>query len=286
MEDLWRLTQEPSQHARWDMRFSDIAYLPREGGEAQRFRYTRSVLPGVVVEGWGETRGERREEEDSAASALAFGSGQRRSLIERGSGYWRYEREGDTIRFLTRYDYETRWGAPGRLLDRLALRPLIGWATAWSFDRLRMWVEEDVAPERSRRSATIHAVATGALASAWLYQGLVPKLLVRDEGELRLLRRSGFLPGHEERLLSAVGAAEVAFAGALLARSHQRWPFLANLAVLPALAAGALRSDRAVFLQPFNPASLTFAMMGLAAAALLAQKDRPSAARCLREPSD
>ena len=29
MEDLWRLTQEPALHRRWDLRFSEIRYLPR-----------------------------------------------------------------------------------------------------------------------------------------------------------------------------------------------------------------------------------------------------------------
>ena len=27
LDDLWRLTQEPALHARWDLRFSSIAYI-------------------------------------------------------------------------------------------------------------------------------------------------------------------------------------------------------------------------------------------------------------------
>jgi hypothetical protein len=54
-------------------------------------------------------------------------------------------------RFITRYDYDTRFGAPGRVLDRLVFRPLLGWATAWSFDRLRLWLEEGIAPETALR---------------------------------------------------------------------------------------------------------------------------------------
>ena len=76
-----------------------------------------------------------------------------RSLIRSGSGYWRYEPTSGGVRFLTRYDYETRWGALGALVDRVLFRPLLGWATAWSFDRLRIWLEEGVEPERSRRLA-------------------------------------------------------------------------------------------------------------------------------------
>lgn len=31
--------------------------------------------------------------------------------------------------------------------------PLIGWATAWSFDRLRLWIERGIPPEVSRDRA-------------------------------------------------------------------------------------------------------------------------------------
>jgi hypothetical protein len=278
--DVWERTQDPAQHERWDVRFSRIEYLHGDG-DAQRFVYERTVLPGMVVRGWGETRGERSNG-GTGASALAFGSEQRRSLIRHGSGYWRYVPTEEGTRFLTRYDYEPRWGRLGGLIDRAAFRPLIGWATAWSFDRLRLWLEEDLAPEQTLRTALIHAAATAALAGAWLYQGVVPKLLVKDSGEREIV--SGVLPGYEDAVLAAAGAAEVALAAAIVARADRRWPWLVNLAALPALAAGALRSDRGLFVKPFNPAGLTVAMMGLGAAGLLSREGRPSARRCRRAP--
>ncbi|HEX8065647.1 MAG TPA: DoxX-like family protein [Thermoleophilaceae bacterium] len=286
LERLWELTQDPAAHRRWDLRFSRIEYLPRADDEPQRFLYERSVLPWLTVRGWGETTGERFERDGAAASALAFGSDQRRSLIRSGSGYWRYESGERGVRFVTRYDYEPRWGAIGRLVDRLAFRRLLGWATAWSFDRLRLWLEESVSPERSLRSAQVHAVAAGALSAAWLYQGAVPKLLVRDAGEIELLRRSGLVRGREEHVLAAVGLSEVCLALAVLTRADRRWPWTANFVVLPLLAAGALESDRGVFARPFNPGSLTLAMLGLAAVGGLTRADRPSARRCAREPSE
>ena len=76
-------------------------------------------------------------------SALRFGSESPISIIRAGSGYWKYVPTGDGIRFLTAYDYRTRFGIVGRLADRVAFRPLLGWATAWSFDRLRLWLEEE-----------------------------------------------------------------------------------------------------------------------------------------------
>ncbi len=105
------------------------------------------------MRGTGESVGEREGETGARTSALRFWSDDPRSLIRSGSGYWRYVPTGDGIRFLTRYDYEPRFGAAGRVFDRLAFRPLLGWATAWSFDRLRLWLEEGIEPERSRRLA-------------------------------------------------------------------------------------------------------------------------------------
>ena len=39
MDALWSHTQTPALHERWDLRFSRIDYLPRNGeSEPQRFR--------------------------------------------------------------------------------------------------------------------------------------------------------------------------------------------------------------------------------------------------------
>jgi hypothetical protein len=40
METLWRKTQEPKLHQRWDLRFSEIKYLPRQPGEPQKFLHS------------------------------------------------------------------------------------------------------------------------------------------------------------------------------------------------------------------------------------------------------
>ena len=148
LEDVWAKTQTPAEHVRWDARFTSIEPV---GGD--RFRYATRIGFGLDIEGVGENVAERRAEDGAATSALRFWSDDGRSLIRSGSGYWRYVPTGQGVRFLTRYDYDTRWGALGALVDRLLFRPLLGWATAWSFDRLRIWLEEDVEPERSRRLA-------------------------------------------------------------------------------------------------------------------------------------
>ena len=152
IEELWEKTQQPDLHERWDLRFTRIEYLPRpDDTEPQRFLYATRLGFGLEVRGEGESVGERQVLDGSRTSALRFRSDDPRSLILEGSGYWRYVPAPDGVRFLTRYDYRTRFGPPGRLFDRLVFRPLIGWATAWSFDRLRLWLEEGIEPEDSLR---------------------------------------------------------------------------------------------------------------------------------------
>lgn len=146
MDHCWRATQDPAQHQRWDARFTRITYLPFNGGQ-QRFRYATRVLPGLTIAGTGITAGQRFRPDGTRVSALRFASTDPLSLIRTGSGYWRYIPTHDGLRFLTGYDYVTGWGRLGPIADR-AFRPLMGWATAWSFDRLRIWLERGMSPRR------------------------------------------------------------------------------------------------------------------------------------------
>ncbi|MFC0541279.1 hypothetical protein [Kutzneria chonburiensis] len=167
LDEVWRRTQDPGLHQRWDLRFTRIDYLPKTGPE-QHFRYTVRVFPGLVVGGTGVTVGERTRPDGCRTSALRFSSAHPLSLIRRGSGYWRYEPISAGIRFATGYDYQPGWGRLGPLAD-LPFRRLLGWGTAWSFDRLRLWLERGVPPEASLRWALLDAAWRVALStSAWL----------------------------------------------------------------------------------------------------------------------
>jgi len=142
--------------------------LPDHPPATRRFRYATRVLPWLTVSGHGTCAGERRRPDGSRVSALRFSSAHPLSLIATGAGYWRYVPTAHGVRFLTGYDYGHRWGAAGRAAD-LVFRPLMGWATAWSFDRLRLWLEHGVTPERALRWALFDAggravMALGALA--------------------------------------------------------------------------------------------------------------------------
>ena len=92
------------------------------------------------------------------------------SPIGPGSGYWRYIPTEHGVRFVTGYDYQPGMGRFGGMLDGPVIRPLLGWATAISFDRLRLWAESDVDPKQSRNRWIIDATArsAGLLAAAFL----------------------------------------------------------------------------------------------------------------------
>jgi hypothetical protein len=167
IDALWSHTQTPALHERWDLRFSEIDYLPSSGGgSSQRFRYVTRIGFGLAIRGDGETRGRRDLPDGSATSALTFASDAPLSIIREGSGYWKYVPAGGGIRFLTWYDYRTRFGAAGVIVDRVVFRPLIGWATAWSFDRLRLWLEENIEPRTAVRYTSVLVMARVAFAAA------------------------------------------------------------------------------------------------------------------------
>lgn len=286
IDDIWARTQVPDQHRRWDVRFSRIDYLAAVPGQPQRFTYATAVVPGVEITGWGETLGERHRPDGTAYSGLKFGSDHPLSLVAEGAGYWRYVPTSAGVRFLTRFDYRPRGGPAGRLLDRVVFRPLFGWATAWSFDRLRLWVERGIEPERSRNQTLTHAIAVLTLAFVWIYHGLVPKLLAPDTGEIKLLRAAGADFGHARLVVTLLGLGEIAMGLATLRAWRSRRPFLVTLLAMPALTLGALVSDVGAFARPFNPLTLNLGLMALAAVALLTRHDLPSGRRPLRRAPD
>ncbi|MDO7846631.1 DoxX-like family protein [Hymenobacter sp. M29] len=289
MEQLWAHTQQPELHQQWDLRFTEIEYLPRASdAEPQQFLYATRIGFGLGVAGCGESLG-TREKNGERTSVLKFWSDEAVSLIREGAGFWKHVPTDDGLRFFTRYDYQTRFGAAGAWLDRLAFRPLIGWATAWGFDSLRLWLEQGQRPAVSRALGLIMALVRFTLGFVWIYQGVVPKLLYPDTGELGILQGAGFSVGTAHGVAAAVGVGEILF-GLLfwvLPMDKLRPVYWLNMLGLLVLGAGALFSQPAVFEAPFNPLTLNLALMALAAVALAIPTELvPSAARCLRQPPE
>ncbi|MCY8721027.1 hypothetical protein [Bacillus sp. S10C12M] len=172
LDKLWEYTQNPSLHKEWDLRFTNITYLHKQPHERQKFLYETRIGFGLKVSGTGETAGVFNKYSSERVSSLAFGSDHPLSLIQHGSGYWKYiQRDNGKITFLTQYQYKTAYGLPGRWIDRLLFRPLLGWATAWSFDALRLWIEQNKHPKRFIRHAIVYLLMCLFFSLFWFYQG-------------------------------------------------------------------------------------------------------------------
>lgn len=281
LDDIWRHTQVPEFHELWDLRFTSIDYLPKASEDApQRFRYSTRIGFGLKIEGEGESTATREDATGLRTSALKFWSLDPKSLIKEGSGYWQYIPVPGGTRFLTWYDYRTRWGAVGYLIDRFLFRPLIGWATAWSFDRLRLWIDRDVPPRFSLRMALIHAVTRLGVFFIWLWQGLMPKLLFPSVDERVMMAAAGLPPNW----LAAIGIIEVMFAVAALLLWRWRPMFLLNIGAMAGALAAVSIGAPSYLVAAFNPVTLNTGVILLSLIGYLSAAELPSASRCLRCP--
>lgn len=283
MDELWEKTQNPQLHQRWDLRFTGIEYLPREAGQPQKFLYRTRIGFGLKIDGKGESTG-TRDAGGTLTSSLKFWSDDPKSLIRVGSGYWKYVPTRNVICFVTWYDYEARFGAFGKAVDACVFRPLLGWATAWSFDRLRLWIEQGTPPEASRDRALVYAVARGMLAFTWLYHGLVPKLLRQDAIELDLLSRVGTPTSQLITALTIAGWAEILFALLLVLLWRHTWPLWLTLSLMAVGIVLVAICAPAYLGAAFNPVTLNLAIAALSAICLIVGRELPTAARCRRQP--
>ena len=285
LEDVWRLTQTPDLHERWDLRFTSIRYLLRpDDSQPQRFLYSTRIGFGIKIEGEGESMGERGNASGERTSALKFWSDDPKSLIRRGSGYWKYVPVGDGVRFITGYDYEVRFGPAGRLFDRVVFRPLLGWATAWSFDRLRLWIERSLDPGVAARLAGIHALARAGVGFVWLYHGLIPKLIFHHADEYRLVAEAGLPESLWTSVVNAIGLAEIALGLIVLLNWRSRWPLGLTIILMALALLGVAINSPSCIVSAFNPLTLNVLLALLALVGLIAGSEIPSAAKCLRRP--
>lgn len=281
IERVWEQTQRPELHQLWDLRFTRIEYLPRASeAEPQRFKYTTRIGFGLQIHGEGESIGNREASTGMRTSALKFWSDDPKSLIEEGSGYWQYIPIESGVRFLTWYDYRTRFGALGQLFDKLVFRPLLGWATAWSFDRLGLQVERGLDARVSIRLSTIHALSRLSIGFVWLWQGLLPKL-VFNSGDERVMMAASHLP---TGLVPLVGLVEIAIAVVAITSWRRRSFFLFNIAAMVVALANVTITSPLYLVGAFNPVTLSLAMIALSVIGYIAAAEIPTASRCLRQP--
>ena len=280
-EQLWNYTQNPKLHQQWDLRFSEINYLKKEKEtDPQLFSYATKIGFGLEVNGLGESVGTKTKTNGVSTSVLKFSSDNKISIIRDGSGYWKYIPEKDGIQFLTGYDYNIRWGLFGKVIDKVVFRPLMIWATAVSFDCLKKWLEDAIVPRQSLKNLLTVTLSQFVIAIIWIYQGVVPKLLFQDSGELAILKNTNLFQGYEMSIITTIGIVEILF-GILLIFKWSKGLHYINIIALLLLGAGALFSDIAIYTLPFNPFSLTIAMICISVISILNIDSMPKSKNCI-----
>ncbi|HYK72807.1 MAG TPA: DoxX-like family protein [Pseudoneobacillus sp.] len=287
MDRLWEYTQNPDIHTEWDVRFTEITYLEKQKNEPQRFLYKTKIGLGLEIAGTGESGGERIGEKGERVSTLKFSTDNPISLIRTGRGYWKYKQVGEKIDFLTQYDYDTRFGKLGELVDIILFRPLLGWATAWSFDTLKLWLEKGYHPRQSMMKTASYWLVCLSLAIIWMYQGLVPKLLFLHPQELKM---TASLFGEESTALvvRGVGSLEIIFGVLWLLPflKFKRKLLLFQSVLMLFLTFAAILSDATSYYHPFNPITLNVAVIFLSVIGYLNSNQLPIARHCQRKRKD
>ena len=261
--------------------YAEISYLPKdESTDPQKFLYSTQIGLGIKVNGIGESVVTKTKDNGESTSVLKFSSDSKISIIKQGSGYWKYVTEKDGIKFCTGYDYETRWGLFGSLIDKIIFRPLMIWATAWSFDCLKNWIEKGLHPKQAVNAQLSVLLVNFTLGIIWIFQGLIPKILFTYTGEIEILRKSGLFSGYEENILIVIGLAEIVF-GIILIFIQRKTLHYLNILGLFLLTVGAICSDLMIFTLPFNPFSLNISMIALSIIAILNFSYLPKASNCI-----
>jgi hypothetical protein len=118
----------------------------------------------------------------------------------------------------------------------------------------------------------VHRTARVTLALLWIYQGLVPKLLVQDSGEL-LLAKATVGEALARPCVIGAGIAEIAIGVALLGLSRSRALVWASAIIVSMLTIAGTIATPHIAVTPFNSISLTVAMLALGAIVLQAMPE-------------
>ncbi|EOP09093.1 MULTISPECIES: DoxX-like family protein [Bacillus] len=282
MEKLWEYTQEPDIHTEWDARFTEISYLEKKEGEPQKFLYKTKIGFGLEIAGEGESIGEIRKETGERISSLKFWTDSKLSLIQIGRGYWKYTPTEEHIHFETQYDYDTRFGRIGSVIDSYMFRPLLGWATAWSFDALKLWLEKGLHPRLLIRKTMTYWLVCFLFAFVWMYQGIVPKLVFTHSEEVKMLSVMIGSTEHSIFVLKIIGLLEIIFGVIWLLPFPKQKVFIVHIFMLIALMIAAGFTNIVSFTEPFNPITLNILLIGLSIVGYINSFNLPSAKNCKR----
>ena len=267
----------------WDARFTEISYLEKKEGEPQKFLYKTKIGFGLEIAGEGESIGEIRKETGERISSLKFWTDNTLSLIQIGRGYWKYTPNKEYIHFETQYDYDTRFGRVGNVIDCYIFRPLLGWATAWSFDALKLWLEKGLHPRLLIRRTMTYWLVCFLFAFVWMYQGIFPKIIFSHPEEMKMLSAIIDSTGNSIAILKVIGMLEIIFGIIWLFPVPKQKLFILHIFMLIALTIVAGFTNIVSFTEPFNPITLNVLLMGVSIVGYINSFDLPSAKNCKRK---
>ena len=284
IDTVWRYTQEPQLHEQWDLRFTSITYNEKDAEDApQTFTYTTKVMPGLNVSGWGVSKGTHEKQSGIKTSSLHFGTEQLISPIAEGKGYWQYIPHEKGVTFLTQYDYDVRFGLLGKAFN-LLFKPVMGWATALSFDVLKRWIEIGERPATQYRRFFSYYFICIAMFVIWFYQGFVPKVWLTHPQEVDMLMKlSGLSENIAVQTVWWIGFAEMLFGLIWLIPFRKKKLFGLQIVLFPLLTVSALIANIETATAPFNVMSLNFALWILSMVGYMLADNIPTATSCKRK---
>lgn len=284
MEELWEHTQNPDLHTQWDVRFTEISYLERKENEPQRFLYRTQIGMGLNIAGEGESVGQVEKESGDRVSSLKFWTENRLSLIKSGRGYWKYTQKDGKIGFETLYNYDPAFGKPGRFIDTYLFRPMLSWATAWSFDALKMWLEKGFHPRLLLQRFLTYWMVCVLISFVWIYLGLVPKVIMAHPDEIRMMTSLTGEMADGPLMIRIVGILEMMFGLVWLLPLYRlkRGVFIFHIVAICGLTISAGIGDIRSFVAPFNPVTLNVMLIVVSIIGYGNSHDLPSAFNCRR----
>ena len=111
------------------------------------------------------------------------------------------------------------------------------------------------------------------LAILWIYQGLVPKILVQASDELRIWALQGVSAEHASVLMQISGCAEIVFGLLFFVFRKSLLLHVLNLMAMLLLSGLIVWLDPSYFLQAFNPFVMNLAMATLSIIAIALIQD-------------
>lgn len=171
----------------------------------------------------------------------------------------------------------------GNVIDFYMFRPLLGWATAWSFDALKLWLEKGLHPRLLIRRTMTYWLVCFLFAFVWMYQGIFPKIIFSHPEEMKMLSAIIGSTGNSIAILKVIGMLEIIFGIIWLFPVPKQKLFLLHIFMLIALTIVAGFTNIVSFTEPFNPITLNVLLMGVSIVGYMNSFDLPSAKNCKRK---